>query len=83
MELGEWLLQAEGSAQLLFCENETNNQRLFSSRNASRYVKDAINEFVVHDRSEAVNPERSGTKLAAHHRAGDRVGWERLDRACG
>ncbi len=67
VELGEWLLQAEGSAQLLFCENETNNQRLFGSANASRYVKDAINEFVVHDRSEAVNPERSGTKLAAHH----------------
>ena len=28
-ELGEWVLRADGSAQLLFCENETNNERLF------------------------------------------------------
>ena len=28
-ELGEWTLRADASAQLLFCENETNNARLF------------------------------------------------------
>ena len=28
-ELGEWVLRADASAQLLFCENETNNERLF------------------------------------------------------
>ena len=66
-ELGEWLLRADGSAQLLFCENETNNERLFGVANASPYVKDGINEFVVHGAADAVNPERTGTKVAADH----------------
>ncbi|MGE5636488.1 MAG: hypothetical protein ACM3UV_06065, partial [Nocardioidaceae bacterium] len=66
-ELGEWLLRADGSAELLFCENETNQGRLFGAPNASPYPKDAINEFVVAGREDAVNPERTGTKVAAHH----------------
>ncbi len=66
-ELGEWLWQAEDPAELLFCENETNNQRLFGTPNASPYVKDGINDFVVEGHSTAVNPERTGTKAAARH----------------
>jgi hypothetical protein len=66
-ELGDWLLRGDASAQLLFCENETNNQRLFGVPNASPYVKDGINEFVVAGAADAVNPERTGTKVAAHH----------------
>jgi hypothetical protein len=65
-ELGNWQLLVEDSAQLLFCENETNNERLFGSPNGSPYPKDAINEFVVAGASDAVNPERTGTKVAAH-----------------
>jgi hypothetical protein len=66
-DLGDWRFRADGSAELLFCENETNNERLFGAPNASPYVKDAINDFVVSGRQDAVNPERTGTKLAAHH----------------
>jgi hypothetical protein len=66
-ELGEWDLCAEESAQLLFCENETNNEKLFGAPNATPYVKDGVNDFVVSGRSEAVNPSRTGTKVAAHH----------------
>ncbi len=66
-ELGDWVLRADGSPQLLFCENETNNRRLFGGENASLYVKDGINDFVVAGVSDAVNPERTGTKVAAHH----------------
>ena len=66
-ELGDWLFSSDRSARLLFCENETNNQRLFNTPNASPYVKDGVNDFVVGGREDAVNPERSGTKLAAHH----------------
>ena len=50
-ELGEWLLQADPSAQLLFCENETNNERLFGAPNASPYVKDGVNDFLVAGRT--------------------------------
>jgi hypothetical protein len=66
-ELGEWLLSADGAAELLFCENETNQQRLFGLPNTSDYVKDGINDFVVGGQAGAVNSERAGTKVAAHH----------------
>ena len=66
-ELGDWRFWAEPSARLLFCENETNNQRLFGAPNAAPFVKDGIGDFVVAGREDAVNPERTGTKMAAHH----------------
>jgi hypothetical protein len=66
-ELGAWVLRGGAEANLLFCENETNNQRLFDAPNASPYVKDGINDFVVGGAIEAVNPARAGTKVAAHH----------------
>ena len=65
--LEDYYLYCEGDVPLLFTENETNNARLFGGANASPYVKDAINEYVVHGRSDAVNPGRAGTKAAAHH----------------
>ena len=66
-DLGEWLFCADATAQLLFCENETNSQRLFGTPNPSPYVKDGINDFVVDGVAGAVNPEQAGTKVAAHH----------------
>ena len=38
-----------------------------SAPNASPYPKDAINDFVVDGVAGAVNPDRTGTKVAAHH----------------
>ena len=66
-ELGEWLLRADAGAELVFCDNETNNQRLFGAPNASPHPKDAINDHVVDGVPGAVNPDRTGTKVAAHH----------------
>jgi hypothetical protein len=60
-------LYCEGPVPLLFVENETNNERLFGAANASPYVKDGINDFVVHGRQEAVNPAGTGTKASAHY----------------
>ena len=59
-ELGEWRFTAEDSAQLLFCENETNNQRLFGAPNASPYVKDGINDYVVGGRARRRQPGADG-----------------------
>ena len=67
-ELGDRFLYCEGDAKLLFTENETNNERLFGTANATRYVKDAINNHVVSGKLDAVNPEHTGTKAAAHYR---------------
>jgi hypothetical protein len=65
--MDDYYLYCEGAAALLFTENETNNARLFGTANASPYVKDAINEYIVHGRHDAVNPHRTGTKAAARY----------------
>jgi len=65
--LGEYFLACEGDAPLLFTENETNTQRIFGVPNRTPYVKDGINECVVHGRTDAVNPANKGTKVAAHY----------------
>jgi hypothetical protein len=64
-ELGEWRLY--GDAPTLFCDNETNNERLFGAPNTSPHPKDAINDYVVQGRADAVNAEHVGTKGALHH----------------
>ncbi len=66
--LGERYFSCEGDVQLLFTENETNTQRIFGVPNRSPYVKDGINNYVVHAQEAAVNPEKTGTKVAAHYR---------------
>ena len=66
-DLGERFLYAEGASELLFTENETNAERLFGTSNPSPYVKDGINDFLVHNKTDAVNPEKLGTKVAAHY----------------
>ncbi len=67
-ELGDWLLSCENSAELLFCDNETNNERLFGAPNVADYVKDGINDYVVNGAADAVNPAHTGTKMAALHK---------------
>src|SRR5690242_9456900 len=64
--LGERYLYCEGEVPLLFTENETNTQRIFGVPNRGPYVKDGINNCVVHGQEGAVNPENKGTKVAAH-----------------
>lgn len=66
-DLGDLELGCEGDPALLFTENETNNERLWGSTNASAHVKDAFHEHVVNGRRGAVNPARTGTKAAAHY----------------
>ncbi len=61
-----WLYM-NGSPTLLFTENDTNTERLYNTPNATPYVKDAINDYVVHGKHGAVNPEQHGTKVAAHY----------------
>ena len=65
--LGERWLYCEAPTELLFTENETNNQRLFGIGNASPFVKDGINDYIVDGRKEAVNPNQFGTKVSAHY----------------
>jgi hypothetical protein len=73
-ELGERYLYREGDAAPLFTENETNNERIFGTPNASPYVKDGINNCVVNVKQDAVNPQSAGTKAAAHYQISVGVG---------
>ena len=64
---GNRWLHCEGSPELLFTENETNSHRLSGTENASPYVKDGIDNYIVHGLKQAVNPQHTGTKAAAHY----------------
>jgi hypothetical protein len=65
--LGKRWLYCERPKELLFTENETNYERLFGVNNGSPYVKDGINDYIIHDRKEAANPDRTGTKASPHY----------------
>jgi hypothetical protein len=65
-QYGTRYFHADAPDALLFCDNETNARRLYNLKGA-RYPKDAINDFIVQRRADAVNPDRSGTKAAAHY----------------
>jgi hypothetical protein len=66
-QLGDRYIYCEDPLELLFTENETNTQRIANQPNATPYVKDGINDYIVHGRAEAVNPQHTGTKAAAHY----------------
>jgi hypothetical protein len=67
-ELGSLNFYCDQAVPLLFTENETNTERLFMQPNRTPYVKDAFHNYLIQGQSEAVNPEQTGTKMAAHYR---------------
>src|SRR5207302_6095550 len=66
---GSRWLYFEGSPKFLFTQNETNKSKLVNAVTDSHYVKDVINDYVVHGVKTAVNPEPAGTKTSAHYAA--------------
>ncbi|MDB5121254.1 MAG: Glucosidase [Sphingobacteriales bacterium] len=62
--LGEYYCYYEDDPEALFTNNISNNQRLYSYANESEFVKDGINERVVHNNLSAVNSLKEGTKAA-------------------
>jgi hypothetical protein len=65
--LGRRVLAGSGSPEPLFCENETNTQRLFGIPSATPYPKDGIGDFVIHGAG-TINPDQCGTKAALRYR---------------
>ena len=57
-----------GNPPLFFCENETNYEKLYGGKNVSVFAKDGINDLIVDGSSGSVNPDRTGTKAAAHYK---------------
>ncbi|MDZ8239800.1 MAG: glucosidase [Nostoc sp. ChiQUE01a] len=65
--LGTRWLYCQEATEILFTENETNYQKIFGYANASAYVKDGINDYIVQGLKEAVNQEKIGTKASANY----------------
>ena len=67
-----WLVAGPGpenkAPQFLFTDNETNTRELYGTDNYTPFVKDAFHEYVVHGKSDAVNPKPVGTKVAAYYK---------------
>lgn len=56
-------LHQQGNGRILFCENETNNVRLYNVANKTPYPKDGINDYIIHG-TNSINPGKEGTKAA-------------------
>jgi hypothetical protein len=62
-DVGNYYLMVDGTSTALFCENETNTQRLYN-RPTVGTCKDGINDFLIHGKNDAINKITKGTKAA-------------------
>jgi len=60
--LGDYHLYWQGSPALMMTDNETNYQHLYGKKNPSNYVKDAFHDYLVNNKTDAINPLLRGTK---------------------
>jgi hypothetical protein len=65
--LGHLTLHLEKAAPLLFCENETNNKKLYGVDNTTPLLKDGINEYLVNGNEKAVSNNANATKVAINY----------------
>jgi hypothetical protein len=66
-DMGIYHLHYEGKPELLFCNNETNHEKVYGHPPKPGYWKDGINEYVVNGKKDAVNPELTGTKSSLRY----------------
>ena len=64
------------NGEQLFCENETNNKRIYNVANEVDYVKDGINDHVVNGKP-TVNPAKNGSKSAVWYKFKLKAGEEK------
>ncbi|WP_298296638.1 glucosidase [Hydrotalea sp.] len=67
--LPNYKLHIAHKTDIIFCDNETNVERLYGVPNTQRYTKDGIHRYVVEGDRNAVNINGSGTKAALHYTA--------------
>ena len=58
------LYSRDKNAEAFFCNNESNPAVVPSASHEPKYYKDGINNFLIHNNQDAVNPEKSGTKAS-------------------
>jgi len=63
--LGPYYFYFQDAEQVLFTENETNFERLFSQPNKTEFVKDAFHDAIIHGTNlEKLKDKKEGTKCA-------------------
>ncbi|MBL7858608.1 MAG: glucosidase [Cyclobacteriaceae bacterium] len=65
-KIGSYYLMAEGKPEALFCENETNTERLYQFEKEGTF-KDGINNYLIHGDHLAINAIPKGTKAAFNY----------------
>jgi len=63
--LGEYHCYLDDAPELLFCDNNTNGKKLYGME-AKGYFKDAFHDAVIHNQTDAVNPDQTGSKACGH-----------------
>ena len=63
-----WIFSDGGESERLFTENDTDFERAFNVPSPSPYVKSGIDRAVRGEDRTGINPARTGTKAALHHR---------------
>lgn len=66
-DLGQYYCFVDGKCDILFCENETNTQRLYHFSKEGT-AKDGFNDYVIHGNEQAINHTHQGTKGAAYYK---------------
>lgn len=67
-ELEDIYFYMDSPDELLFTENETNSERLHGTKNASDFVKDGINNYIVEGSKKAVNSKLIGSKCSPYYK---------------
>ncbi len=67
-DLGDYKLYFENSCDFLFCENETNIKKLYGADNPKGYFKDGINDYIINNKKDVINPQKYGTKAAVNYK---------------
>ncbi|WP_209330699.1 MGH1-like glycoside hydrolase domain-containing protein [Lunatimonas salinarum] len=62
---GNYVFSFCDNPTLLFCDNETNREKLYHIGNQKKFLKDAINDYIVAGEKKHINPKNTGTKAAA------------------
>lgn len=67
-KLGKYKLFFEGDPGTLFCNNETNVERLYGIKKEDSFYKDGINNFIITGNREVINSNSEGTKAGLNYK---------------
>jgi Glycosyl hydrolase family 63 C-terminal domain len=78
--LGDIVIDFDAPQELLFTENETNAQCVFSCGPAEGHFKDGFHEYIIRGNKDAVNPDHRGSKAAGLFRLNVPAGGQKTVR---